>query len=321
MSPHSRAFTIVELLVSISVIFILITALFVAFKAVRQAADRTDTSGALRQMIFAYNSYSNEHKGRLMPGYVDQAMIGAGQDQLDLVAKLSTGFKLDEADTQSYVWRLAPYVDNVWQTYMTDYRDPDVENRLEEEFKTPNGDGVYGPDSDPDTIGIAEMPSIGLNSIYAGGDTTHGGGAASPAINSPWLLQAGVLIPNPNKIAAVRQTEVKNPPKFIIFAPSQQEPPPVITGISSILGYCELRPPIIKVGGTDVIQWQFATTGINEGKIEATGFFGSRGGWILDRTGADKAPVANLDGSVTVEQLNRLAVEQDRWNPFLLNNN
>ena len=68
MSRQPRAFTIVELLVSIAVIFIIITTAFVAFRAAKQAADRTDVSSTLRQMILAYNTYSDDHNGRLLPG-------------------------------------------------------------------------------------------------------------------------------------------------------------------------------------------------------------------------------------------------------------
>ena len=55
-------FTIVELMVSIAVIFVLITAAFVAFKAVKSSANRTESLNALRQMMAGYNMYSGEHK-------------------------------------------------------------------------------------------------------------------------------------------------------------------------------------------------------------------------------------------------------------------
>lgn len=320
-----RGFTIVELLITIAIIFILVTTAFVAFRNARKSANRTESISALRQMMVGYASYYEDHKGHLLPGYITPNMIGIGPNQVNISAKLPNGNKLTTEDTAGYVWRLAPYLNHSWKTYMVDYRSTDINSHFESEYNA----GVYGPGS---MAGgeylIAAQPSFGLNSIYLGGDSFHGGGVAI----SPW---ASLPNPNPNTVAAVRFAEVKNPSKQIVFAPTQHwttttpPTPDPATGLS--LGYVELCPPFASYDRTTGIaslpQWTVDTTAGSptEGQIIYSG--SGPAGVPADRFGDSKLLIGYLDGNVGSEFIGTLSVGNhptaqlmSRWSPFALSN-
>src|SRR5262245_60998633 len=182
---RSAGFTLIELLVSTAIITVVIGTALMALKHARRGAERVQTLNALRQIMTAYSGYSGEHNGRLLPGYINPTMLDDQFDdpnKLDIKAYSPTGHKLSIKDTASYVWRLAPYLDNVWSTYMTDYRSKELDAGFSREFGdgVPEmgtgvfGPGTYDPAGDPPELGIGIATSIGLNSIYIGGDSFHG---------------------------------------------------------------------------------------------------------------------------------------------------
>ncbi len=94
MRLDKRAFTLLELLVSISLIMLLVTFVAVALRSVRSSADQAEALSSLRQMSLAYASYSTDHRQRLMPGYLD---LDAMQ-QLQIYPKLPSGTVLDQCN-------------------------------------------------------------------------------------------------------------------------------------------------------------------------------------------------------------------------------
>jgi type II secretory pathway pseudopilin PulG len=320
---RTAGFTIVELLVVIAILFVLIGLVMVALRTGRRAASRTESLNALRQMTSAYNVYATEHKGRLMPGFVDPADL-PGQsapppapNELDVRAKLRTGYVLEEGDTSSYVWRLAPYLDHNWDIYMTDYRNAQLVAALESEYG--NGDGVGGDafgagSAGPDQFGIARVPSYGLNSIYLGGDNFHVDESLSP-----WIIGADVQN-NPDTIAAVRLSMVKNPGKMIVFGACRYQGPPDLPAYGdSALGYCELRAPYanfdpVTQTGSDQ-QWTVSTEG--EAVLQGAG----PAGLPFSRLEDDRVPISHLDGSTEAEYIHRLAEDMSRWAPNAVSSN
>lgn len=76
------AFTLIELLAVIAVIGILASLLIVAFRGIRQAADRTQTAANLRELVNATKLWSQDNDG-LMPDsqwYASRTKIRAGSD-------------------------------------------------------------------------------------------------------------------------------------------------------------------------------------------------------------------------------------------------
>ncbi|MCH8152878.1 MAG: prepilin-type N-terminal cleavage/methylation domain-containing protein [Planctomycetes bacterium] len=315
MNRRHRAFSLLELLVSIAIIMVLVGLLLVALRPVKAAATRTDSMNALKQMALAYSQYSDEHRKRLMPGYIGEDLFGLGQPFENLIVKLPTGEVLDHEDAQSYVWRLAPYVDHAWETFFTDTRDQGLLSDLEAEFS----DGVYGPGTaDPDEIGISERPAYGLNSIFVGGDSVHGGTYVTD--RHPWNTLGN------DAIAATRFSEVKNPSRLILFAPTAlantNYSPPGDPNVyeDPELGFCELRPPYLVLddpspsGEWIDAQWIVGVGGLVE--QTGTGEYDSGAGLPIARNGKNLMPVAHLDGSAVVEQISNISRDMRRWNPF-----
>jgi prepilin-type N-terminal cleavage/methylation domain-containing protein/prepilin-type processing-associated H-X9-DG protein len=86
--PARSGFTLVELLVVIAIIAVLVMLLLPAIQAARQAAIRTMCVNHMRQIGIATASYAGTHNGKFPETY-------------------------HEGDAKSWVYRLAPYMENV----------------------------------------------------------------------------------------------------------------------------------------------------------------------------------------------------------------
>ena len=133
MSCRNKAFTLMELLVVVAIIGVLVGVVVVSMQAVRASATRSESLGALRQMALAYGQYTDEHRGRLMPGYIDDTILTSTPAFEKMQAKLSSGEVLAPEDSASYVWRLAPYLDHAWETFFTDLDYATLEVRVSNE--------------------------------------------------------------------------------------------------------------------------------------------------------------------------------------------
>lgn len=309
MPRRNRGFTLVELMVSIAVIALLVALVAVSLKTMRGSAQRARSLSALKQIMLAYRSYSDDNRGQLLPGYIGADL----QDDLadpfgSLRVTLPGGTELDPLDAQSYVWRLAPYVDNAWQAFYTDTNDTGLMAQLVADYG--NGiDGIFGPFGDPDG-GISERPTFGLNSIFVGGDSVHGGTYATD--RHPWTGDPDVI-----PLAATRFTQVKNPARLIVFgATAKADAGGAMVYEDQSLGFCELRPPYLEFDGNQWIdpQWRVGAAGLVE--QAAAGEYSAGAGLPVVRSGKDVIPVGLLDGSTSAEQLSNLARDMRRWNPF-----
>jgi prepilin-type N-terminal cleavage/methylation domain-containing protein len=310
MTCRNKAFTLMELLVVVAIIGLLVGVVVVSMQAVRASATRSESLGALRQMALAYGQYTDEHRGRLMPGYLDENVL----TDLNISAELEDGTKLDQAfcaggmcDAGSYVWRLAPYLDDAWLTFFTE-TDVGTRSVFVAEYGDPNNP-IYGPaGASAYAGGISERPSYGLNSIFVGGDSTHGG--ANITNRNPWDGTE-------DKIAATRLSEVKNPSRLIVFGPAAKagtgqtyEDPEV--------GFCELRPPYLVLNDASDIweepQWKVGIGGL----VEQTpgGEYADGAGLPIARSGKDLIPMAHLDGSTVVIAISKLSRDMRFWSPF-----
>ncbi len=309
MSSSRKAFTLIELLMVIAIMFLLITLAIVAFGGVRASANRTASLNSVRQMAMGFNSYAADHDGRFMPGYLAESTINLDGDPRDIniVATLPNGSKLkfdtdicngDICDRSSWVWRLTPYVGESWETFFTDYRSPRLMTRLTAEFES----DIYGPPSASGSgFGISDIPSFGMNTVFIGGDSYHGGPAVTD--RNPW----SPTDPN-NVLAATRLSAVINPAKIILFGASMRtpdSPDPSGREYNLNFGSPDLRPPYLDydndtgqgVGASQ--QWAFGTDDADKNLIiNAGGSFTNAGGWPIARHGNDLVPIAHLDGSV-----------------------
>jgi prepilin-type N-terminal cleavage/methylation domain-containing protein len=321
----SRGFTLLELILTVGLIALLAALVIVSLGPVRRLSNRTDSSNALRQMALGYRSYATDSGGQLMPGYVNADLLA----RLQLKPKLESGTPLiaepvptDPNDASGYVWRLAPYLDHAWDTMFVDYRNTELLERLQTQFDRKQ----YGPGTNPEGINdvsVALVPSFGLNSIFVGGDNVHGGGDVT--VRNPWTpVDPGQVL------AATRLSEVRNPSRLIVFAPvaywSELDPAgagswvPNATITDIEFGYPQLQPPMLPaLDAPDVLEtyWQFVEgDGGGLDVLDFPGDFSAGGGIPFARWGRDKLPVAHLDGSVTTENLRRVAEDMSLWSPF-----
>lgn len=306
MNSHSsntkigrRGFTLVEVMVVIAVLALLVSLVFVALKSSSSAASRTESLNSLREIIRGYRAYSDDNRGHLMPGYIGEDLMDTGQPFENLRVTLPEGTVIDPVDAQSYVWRLAPYVNNVWEVFFAELGDTGILAQLQSEFASMN----YNT--------IAERPTFGMNSIFVGGDSVHGGNYATD--RHPWQ--------NDEKpIAATRFTQVKNPARLIVFGSSTR----ILTGFGTdsdddtSLGFCELRAPFLEFD-EDLDKWVNQQWEVGTGgKIFTTGgsYSDPGAGIPIVRRGQDLMPVVMLDGSARIEKASELAGDMRRWNPF-----
>ncbi len=302
----------IELMVVIAIIVLLVTLVAVSLKSVRGSARRTVSLSALKQIMMAYRSYSDDNRGQLLPGYIGADLQDDDTDPFwNLRVTLPGGTVLDWLDAQSYVWRLAPYVDNAWEVFYTESRDVGLMAQLEAEYS----DGIYGPFGGLSSIvgGISERPTYGLNSIFVGGDSVHGGTDVTD--RHPWTGD-----PNVMPIAATRFTQVKNPARLIVFGATAKANPNAMDPVydDELFGFCELRSPYLNLGAnmwTDP-QWKVGARGLVEQTNPVFYADPPGAGLPIVRNGNDVIPVGMLDGSTAAEQLSNLARDMRRWSPF-----
>jgi prepilin-type N-terminal cleavage/methylation domain-containing protein/prepilin-type processing-associated H-X9-DG protein len=78
MIMKKRAFTLIELLVVIAIISILAAILFPVFARARESARRASCASNLKQIILAYNMYSQDYDEMTPPNFENDSNLGTG---------------------------------------------------------------------------------------------------------------------------------------------------------------------------------------------------------------------------------------------------
>jgi prepilin-type N-terminal cleavage/methylation domain-containing protein len=165
---RQRGFTIVEMLVVVSIIAVLAGMLLPAVGKATRTARKSRENNRLRQVGVAWNLYSNANDGGALPGFLPE----------DVQARWKVHYRLPDSgaapggggpigkvpseDAQSWPWRLMPYLD-FSQDVVLGYQDLAEMTQLKmSEFST-----------DPNTLErgevIARQPAFGYNALYVGG--------------------------------------------------------------------------------------------------------------------------------------------------------
>lgn len=324
-----QGFTLTELMAVIAIIAILVGIVLVSMKSLRHAGLQTAQLNDLRQIAVAWRSYSDDHDARLLPGYIGADLMDPGGGQVFSNLKVTTpsGQPVLPDDAQAYVWRLTPYMSENWGAFFAGLRDSSVTAILQSEYSA----NKFGPGSiAPGDIGISERPAYGINSIFLGGDSVHGGVYATS--RNPWNPTVGL---EDEILAATRMAQVKNPAKIIVAAPTARahdggDPTEVYdttvigSGISNDrVGYCELRPPYTQLddatAGTEWIEdgrWWRVGRGGEIRRIAGMDYGSPPGtGLPIHRVKPGFLPVVMVDGSTSVEITAELARDMTRWCP------
>lgn len=171
-------FTLVELLVTITIIIVLAGVSFASLQCIRQRAKSVTEVGAARNLITAYLGYASDHNGQVMAGY-----------QSDPEVTNLEGKPLHDPLNARYPWRLAanvPKIDGVM-----------LFNGTESALKDPERDYL-----------VSVHPNMGLNATLVGGHF----GSGSPLPPTPRLVNAY------GKFYLSTLAECDDPNKLIVFA-------------------------------------------------------------------------------------------------------
>lgn len=275
-------FSLVEMLVVISVVILISAVLFVAFRTARSGAVRAESQTALRSLAQAHASYATEHRGRFIPAYVNASLLNGS---VPLEVELADGFSVPVEARQTWVWRLSPYLDHAWRTAFGD-ADASTMSRLGTQY------------SNRELVEISERPRYGLNGIFIGGDSDSAGGAV--ASQNPFTGSGP-------SIAATRMSEVRNPASLVLFAPTRR-----VTGAGPSdpdSGWFELRAPFLQDQ-----QWQAITDASGASSIVAVQTIdGQVAGIPFIRRGERVFPVGYLDGSAGVVEADSVANDMRSW--------
>ncbi len=177
-----RGFTLVELLVVISIVALLIAILLPGLGRARGMATLAREESSARQLVGAYQEYASANQDQLMIGY--KAGLGARDEFNQPIAlqQYSTA-----AATGRYPWRLAPYLDYAFGAFVPDGAALDALREL------PRDEFIYA---------VSEGPRFGLNTTFLGGDANEYGfdAQASKAWGPNWVVRKATLASRPSNL-------------------------------------------------------------------------------------------------------------------------
>ena len=114
-----RGFTVTELLVVVGVITLLMGLLLGGLLRARGAGRNTKQLSDARQLFTAWTMYSGQSGDACMPGYMSEDVQKAWKLKYrSNITANGQSNTLDRVVTQTYPWRLMPYLDYSWEAMM-----------------------------------------------------------------------------------------------------------------------------------------------------------------------------------------------------------
>lgn len=212
-----HGFTLVELLVVIGIIGLLVGLLLPVLGRARAAAQQVRSMSNLRQMLMGYTQYNLDYNGSVLYGYTPPTVNG-----VPVMVDSPSGHRFGMPVADRYPWRLAPYVQDMWQIIHGHTDLPPVPQ---------SGDSEAVAFNKAYTLSL--NPTYGINSVFVGG---HNGpvfkGFAGPSGDRP----------NTGKHVVFKTSEVNRPSKLIVFAECKGRNAPMF-GPGSDAGLHYLTPP------------------------------------------------------------------------------
>ena len=215
--PASRdGFTIVEVLVVISVIAILLGIMLVGLQGASRTSKNLRSLNRGRQIFIAWTAYSNTYSDKLLPGYLTEGVQDKWRVTFPSPSQQGT---LNAANTQTYPWRLMPYLDNAVDP-MFGYRD-DVDE-LKNEYANENNALNHAAALEV----MSATPEFGYNAYYLGGWWKMSGSRAH-------LIFGDTPVPTANggetkgRLVATNLGSIRQPEKTLTFCTSTFREPGV----------------------------------------------------------------------------------------------
>jgi len=226
-----RAFTIVELLVVISVIGLLLGLLIGGLRAAIASGKQTKEVNRLKQVLLAWQMYSNQYEDRLLPGFLEQCMGDDGvqtgpQDGASWQVRFRNkrGQELDPSLCQAYPWRLAPFLDYNydailgWRLDIAEDLDTALALETDQVQNLPGCLASVG--ANMDGAGTELQPAFGYNAYYLGGWYSWQNGAPRLAFANATQTQGGSSGTTTGSLTALSQSNINRPSEITAFCGS-----------------------------------------------------------------------------------------------------
>lgn len=185
MKPHKPGFTLIEMLVTFTIIATLGGLTFTGVRVAREKTRSVVEINAARNLITGYLGYAGENNGRVLEGYQPNPPPTANLD----------GELLEFPTNARYPWRLAASVPKIEGVMLF--------NGNERFLKQKNRDYL-----------VSASPNLGLNATLVGGHF----GSGSPLNPTPRLVDVY------GKFFLSQLSDSDNPDKLIVFASARSEP-------------------------------------------------------------------------------------------------
>lgn len=201
-AARRRGFTIVELLVVISIIAVLLSLVSVSLLRGGETARQTAALAGLREVGRAWQIYSTQNEDRCLPGYLDDG----AQQQFKIRTRDSQGTVIDRQFCRTYPFRLLPFLDNdraVLYRYLADV--PDLGELTNQQ--------------------VADIPAFGYNAYYVGGwYEQDSSGQVRMKFAGTGYFNDGNLVRG-REVVARTPSEIARPSELTIFSSSTRATP------------------------------------------------------------------------------------------------
>ncbi|MSR34212.1 MAG: type II secretion system protein [Phycisphaerales bacterium] len=176
---HQRGFTIVEILVVVSIIAILLSLMVSGISGAIRTSKSTKQMSALRQIYLGWTMYANQFNDQCIPGFLSTDVQKNWKVNYHTRGNINgqTSDKLNRAVTQTYPWRLAPYLDYSWDLLLGYREDPNTGDAnslytiepLQVQSKLLSSQLQKIAPSSLAGSTVALQPCFGYNAFYLGG--------------------------------------------------------------------------------------------------------------------------------------------------------
>jgi len=192
-----RAFTLVELLVSVAIIAILLSLFLGTVQATKQTARQAVDLSQMRQTCFDFASWANDHRGRIVNAGSPNASTNVSRAYYDSLWGLSSGWSLYLSQQEHWPRILAHWSDGtISEHWRSSYSEPvpDQSVRLGRSNRTLS-------------------PAIAGGSDFAASRTDYRLGRTLLTQSSAWMNPGAAASPTPAPLLAddVRYADVRHP--------------------------------------------------------------------------------------------------------------
>ena len=273
-------------MVVVAIIGLLTAIVIPAASLMQGAAHATDEVAIARRTTHAWQAWSTDHDGRLLPGQVALDVPLSPSDSPTQV----NGVTIPEIARRRWLWRLHSYFDNPNQTLW---------GGSQQSWRAHVMDGA----GDPTTrLYVASLhPTMGMNAEWIGGRQSNE--------SDTWSLTQFMQMQDPlaTPLFAESLAQLKRPADLVLFASARGQD--TASGGQHIEGWWRIEPPFRPGASGGQASWD--TTDSGGFTVPDMASDPAASGFVSARHNG-RTVVASPDGSVKVESFDRLG-DMSRW--------